>query len=185
MILTKFDAPNRVADGGNTCEPVTVPRVREVERKEKGMETANIKIKKYRLEKGLTQEDLAHATGLSQGYIASIERGMRTPSLAVLGDMASCLGIDVAKLFSTEELEQDKAVIKDIGKMMSIVDDWLESHGVRMSKDSRSELVILLLEDHTGKTLDDKRIRKIEKQISHIAKIIENEKNEFGLSTGP
>ncbi len=145
------------------------------------------KIKKYRLEKGLTQKDLAHATGLSQGYIASIERGMRTPSLAVLDDMATCLKIDIAKLFSTEELglDVDKAAIKDTVKMMSIVDDWLKLHGVRLSKDSRSELVIFLLEDHTGKTFDDKRIKKIEKQISHIVQIIENEKNEFGLSTVP
>lgn len=135
-------------------------------------------IKKYRLKKNLTQKDLALATGLSQGYISGLEKGARTPSLAILDDIASCLGIDVAKLFPTEELEQDKAALEDVAKMISIVDDWLESHRLKINKDSRSELVILLLEDHGGKTFDDKRIKKIEKQISRIVQIVKNEKNE-------
>lgn len=38
-------------------------------------------IKKYRLQKGLTQEKLSELCGISTDYLSEIERGVKTPSL--------------------------------------------------------------------------------------------------------
>ena len=42
------------------------------------IETLRKNIKKYRLEKGLTQEKLSELTGISTDYLSEIERGKRT-----------------------------------------------------------------------------------------------------------
>ena len=45
-----------------------------------------------RTDAGLTQEALAARCGLHATYISQLERGLKTPSLAVLVDLASELG---------------------------------------------------------------------------------------------
>ena len=41
---------------------------------------------------GLTQEQLAERTGLSQQYISKLERGRRNPTVVTLFELASGLG---------------------------------------------------------------------------------------------
>ena len=59
-----------------------------------------IKIAKYRNEKGLTQEQLANAVGVSYSYITQIEAPnvVKKMSLEVLFDIAEVLCIDVKEL---------------------------------------------------------------------------------------
>ena len=58
-------------------------------------------IKKFRLELGLTQQDLADLTGLSREYICDIENESRKkhPTVAVLGRIAEALGKTLSDLF--------------------------------------------------------------------------------------
>lgn len=56
-------------------------------------------IKKYRIEKKLSQEDLADKTGLHRTYISSVERGQRNISLKNIEKIAEALEIEVYKLF--------------------------------------------------------------------------------------
>ena len=58
-------------------------------------------IKKYRLEKNYTQQDLADMTDLSREYICVIENEKRNKHLtiAVLGRVAEALDIDIQKMF--------------------------------------------------------------------------------------
>ena len=58
-------------------------------------------IKKYRLEKNYTQQDLADMTDLSREYICDIENEKRNKHLtiAVLGRVAESLDIDIQKMF--------------------------------------------------------------------------------------
>jgi transcriptional regulator with XRE-family HTH domain len=51
------------------------------------------RLKSARNRAGLTQTGLAEATGLSQGYIAQIEQGDKTPSLDTLNLLAEALQV--------------------------------------------------------------------------------------------
>lgn len=56
-------------------------------------------IKKYRLEKGLTQEKLSELTGISTDYLSEIERGKRTPSIKRFVLIAEALDIEPYKFW--------------------------------------------------------------------------------------
>jgi transcriptional regulator with XRE-family HTH domain len=53
-----------------------------------------------RLKRGLSQEELAHQSGLHRTYISQIERGLKSPSLATIHAIASALGADAGTLIS-------------------------------------------------------------------------------------
>ena len=58
---------------------------------------------KLRKERGWTQGDLANATRLSRGYIASIEEGTVHPSIKTVAIIAKILGIEAGELLKGEE----------------------------------------------------------------------------------
>lgn len=60
------------------------------------------KIKTLRLENDLTQEELAHRTELSKGFISQIERGLTSPSINTLSDILEVLGSQLSEFFSSE-----------------------------------------------------------------------------------
>ncbi len=55
-----------------------------------------------RNKKGLTQEELAERTGLSNTYIAMLETGKRTPSLEALYKLADALNVRIVDILSFE-----------------------------------------------------------------------------------
>ena len=48
---------------------------------------------RIRKEKGLTQEQLAERSGLSQQYLSGLEQGRRNPTIVTLYEIASALGV--------------------------------------------------------------------------------------------
>ena len=64
-----------------------------------------IKIKRLRLQCGLTQEELADRCELTKGYISQLENNLTSPSIATLMDILEVLGSDL-KSFFNEEVEQ-------------------------------------------------------------------------------
>ena len=52
------------------------------------------KIKELRIERGLTQEELADRAELSKGFISQVERDLTSPSIATLEDIVISLGTD-------------------------------------------------------------------------------------------
>lgn len=56
-------------------------------------------IKKMRLEKNVTQEDLAQAVQVSRQTIIAIEKGNYTPSLLLAMQLASFFKVSIEKLF--------------------------------------------------------------------------------------
>ena len=50
------------------------------------------KIKRLRIQLGLTQEELANRCELSKGFISQLERDLTSPSIATLIDILECLG---------------------------------------------------------------------------------------------
>jgi transcriptional regulator with XRE-family HTH domain len=57
------------------------------------------KLKKLRLERGLSQESLAHSADLDRTYIPSIEKGERNVSITVLEKLAKALKISIKDFF--------------------------------------------------------------------------------------
>jgi transcriptional regulator with XRE-family HTH domain len=58
-------------------------------------------IKRFRKERGFSQEGLAFECGLHRTYISGVERGIRNPTVKVLGKIASALKVDVEQLLSS------------------------------------------------------------------------------------
>jgi len=65
------------------------------------------RIRQLRTSKGLTQEELAEAVGVSTDFISLIERGERAPSFENLERLAEALGVNVAELFDFQEGGED------------------------------------------------------------------------------
>lgn len=65
-------------------------------------------IKKYRLMKGYTMQELADLTGLTHGYVRDLESlGIdKTPLLETVGKFANALEIDIRQLF--DDIEEKK-----------------------------------------------------------------------------
>lgn len=64
------------------------------------------KIKELRIQKGLTQEELADRSELSKGFISQLERDLTSPSIATLVDILQCLGTNLKEFFSDTSSEQ-------------------------------------------------------------------------------
>ncbi|WMC92494.1 helix-turn-helix domain-containing protein [Kineothrix sp. MB12-C1] len=64
------------------------------------------KLKELRIQKGLTQEELASRCELSKGFISQLERDLTSPSIATLMDILQCLGTDLQEFFSENPQEE-------------------------------------------------------------------------------
>lgn len=57
-------------------------------------------LRRMRNETGRTQEEMAHALGISPRYLGSIERGKVSPSVTLLGAFATALGVNPCELIT-------------------------------------------------------------------------------------
>ena len=57
-----------------------------------------LNVKKFRKERGLSQEGLAFECGLHRTYVSGVERGVRNPTVVVLAKIASALNVAAARL---------------------------------------------------------------------------------------
>jgi transcriptional regulator with XRE-family HTH domain len=57
-------------------------------------------VRRLRLKKGITQEELAFEAELDLTYVGGIERGKRNPSLLVMGRIANALSVPLVRLLS-------------------------------------------------------------------------------------
>jgi transcriptional regulator with XRE-family HTH domain len=55
-------------------------------------------VRRERLAKGLSQDELAVLANMRRSYVSDVERGMRNPSVQALGRIAAALEIDPARL---------------------------------------------------------------------------------------
>jgi transcriptional regulator with XRE-family HTH domain len=61
-----------------------------------------LRLKAFRIEKQLSQEELAEATNLHRTYIGSAERGERNVSLLNMTKIANALNVSIAYLVSDD-----------------------------------------------------------------------------------
>ncbi len=64
------------------------------------------KIRQYRLQLDLTQEELAQRTELTKGYISQLENDLCSPSIATLEDILNVLGVTLAQFFAEPKEER-------------------------------------------------------------------------------
>ena len=83
------------------------------------------KIRRLRLQRGLTQEELGDRCDLTKGAISLMERDVTSPSITTLEDILECLGTDLATFFS--EPDQEKLVY---GEGDIFVKESEDGHGV-------------------------------------------------------
>jgi len=69
----------------------------------KARQTFASNLRKARLAKGLSQEDLGELTGLHRTYVGSVERGERNVSIDNMERFAEALGRTLASLLKESE----------------------------------------------------------------------------------
>ena len=109
------------------------------------MEIGN-RIRRLRLQRGLTQEELADRCELSKGFISLLERDLTSPSIATLVDILESLGTDLKTFFGDsgdEKLvfgEKDISVKEDEEGLRGCI-PWL----VPSAQKNRMEPILLEL----------------------------------------
>jgi len=61
--------------------------------------TFKVKVREFRVKKGLTQEELAKRAGVRRETIVFLEQGKYSPSLKLALNIAQELGVPISKLF--------------------------------------------------------------------------------------
>lgn len=64
------------------------------------------KIRRYRVQNGLTLEELASRCELSKGFLSQLENDLTSPSIATLSDIVEALGVNLSTFFKEESAEQ-------------------------------------------------------------------------------
>jgi len=70
-----------------------------------------VKIKRLRMQKGLTLEELASRCELTKGFLSQLERNLTSPSIATLDDILEALGTTLSVFFTEEK--DEKVVFKE------------------------------------------------------------------------
>jgi transcriptional regulator with XRE-family HTH domain len=60
-------------------------------------------IKKHRLAKGLSQNQLSKLSGVSQSYVGELERGLYSPTVDVVFALSEALGVPFSKMVEQAE----------------------------------------------------------------------------------
>ncbi|WP_233352076.1 helix-turn-helix domain-containing protein [Pseudogemmobacter humi] len=60
-------------------------------------------MRRYREQKSISQEELAFDTDLHRTYVNGIERGVRNPTVLIVGKLAVVLGVEPRKLPELED----------------------------------------------------------------------------------
>jgi transcriptional regulator with XRE-family HTH domain len=112
------------------------------------------KIRKLRIERGLTQEELADRAELSKGFISQVERDLTSPSISTLEDVLTCLGTDLSTFFSEKTapkivFSEDDYFVKDDERHGSSI-EWIVPNAQKNAMEP-----VLLKVDAGGRTIPD------------------------------
>ena len=55
-------------------------------------------VRRWRIRRGLTQEQFAEVSGFSQQYLSGLERGHRNPTVVTVYELATALGVSYLDL---------------------------------------------------------------------------------------
>ena len=76
-------------------------------------------IRRIRLKKKMTQEQVAEMAGINPKYLGEIERGLKSPTAVVVGNLSKALGVPVCSILSTSCCPYDDNDIScKVGKLL-------------------------------------------------------------------
>lgn len=75
------------------------------------------KLRRLRMENGLTQEELANRAYLTKGFISQLERDLTSPSIATLKSILDVLGVELAEFF--QDMPHPGAVARKKARVLS------------------------------------------------------------------
>ncbi len=61
------------------------------------------RVRKFREQKGWSQEDMAEYSGLHRTYISGIERGTRNPTVTIVAQLANALNVTLGDLLDGDD----------------------------------------------------------------------------------
>jgi transcriptional regulator with XRE-family HTH domain len=68
-------------------------------------ERVGLNVQRLRHKAGLSQEESAHRAKVHQTYLSGVERGIRNPTVLVLGKLAKALGVDAEELVRSPKVK--------------------------------------------------------------------------------
>jgi len=70
------------------------------------------RIKKYRLQRRLSLQDLAGKTGFTKGYLSKVENSSKAPPVSTLAMVAKALNVSISEIFGEEEEKNSICLVK-------------------------------------------------------------------------
>jgi transcriptional regulator with XRE-family HTH domain len=89
------------------------------------------RIRRLRLERGMTQEALARAAGLTKGYLSKIENSAGAPPVSTLFTIASAMGIGIDTLFVQHGKRPSCTVFRRADRQAAVRPADLAGHAVQ------------------------------------------------------
>jgi len=111
------------------------------------------KIKRLRILKGLTQEELADRSEVTKGYISQVENDLVSPTISTLSDLVSALGCDL-KTFFNEKEEDVKIVFSEYDHIEKITDKYTINWLIPNSQKNEMEPILLEMDEDSEIPLD-------------------------------
>ena len=91
-------------------------------------------IKKTRLERGLTQQELADSTGLSKAYVSEIESGKKVPRVEHLENISEVLNVPLPlmylsalNLMTLDEKDIPEAIVMDLKPIVRKISEYFDA----------------------------------------------------------
>ena len=110
-----------------------------------GTQDIGKKLKQLRIQRNLTQEEMADRCELTKGFISQVERNQASPSIATLTDMLEALGITLEEFFSGPSQEQfiftENDMFEKVDEELGVRVVWL----VPVAQKNRMEPILITL----------------------------------------
>lgn len=106
------------------------------------------KLKAIRMERGLSQRELAAKAGLTNGTISLIEQNRTSPSVASLKSLLDAIPISMAEFFSTLEDTEKPKVFYKAEEFTEIAPDSPNKLSLRMLGDAQNHALQVLHETY-------------------------------------
>ncbi len=83
-------------------------------------QTVGLRIRNFRMERGISQEELAFQVNTSAAYISNIENGHKRPSLSKLIEISEVLGVTMNDLIYTSSPDNPFSDNVELNEMISL-----------------------------------------------------------------